>query len=270
MSPLVAGCEELRKALAEIVRRAVESGWVDAGKAELWLEKLEGGLTLKEGWPKYEMGLMRSGALVVRYRSTSRKDIEREARRLMAMGLVEGVHFSVEMPEEGHNGYVWILKEGLAYAAWLSVHGSGRQRKLVAGFVEYILQRAEEAGDDVYEKAEEIVKEGKARGILKLKGFEGRVEVGGSEYVVKVIDGGAVEEGRDGRKLLRIRITAEVGRVEGEHTIVARVVREYTITFSRRGRNNAALGYAYASTDAPGGREALADAIEKWLEETGR
>ncbi len=269
MSPLVAGCEELRNAIAEIVRRAVESGLVDAGKAELWLEKLEGGLTLKEGWPKYEMGLMRSGALVVRYRSTSRKNIEREAQRLRDMGLEEGRHFSVKMPEEGHNGHVRILKEGLTYAAWLSVHCSERQRKLATGFVEYILQRAEEAGDDVYEKAEEIVKEGKARGILKLKGFEGRVEVGGSEYVVKVIDGGAVEEDRGGKKLLRIKITAEVGRVEGEH-IVDRVVREYTITFSRQGRNNAALGYAYASTDAPGGREALADAIEKWLEETGR
>ncbi len=35
---------------------------------------------------------------------------------------------------------------------------------------------------------------------------------------MKVIGGEAVEEDRDGRKLLRIRITAEVGRVEGEHT----------------------------------------------------
>ena len=31
---LAAGREEFRKALAEIVRRAVENGWVDAGKAE--------------------------------------------------------------------------------------------------------------------------------------------------------------------------------------------------------------------------------------------
>ncbi len=31
---LVAGREELRKALAEIVRRAMEKGWVEAGKAE--------------------------------------------------------------------------------------------------------------------------------------------------------------------------------------------------------------------------------------------
>ncbi len=46
---LAAGREELRKALAEIVRAAVEKGWVDAGKAERWLEKLEEGRVLKEG-----------------------------------------------------------------------------------------------------------------------------------------------------------------------------------------------------------------------------
>jgi hypothetical protein len=51
----------------------------------------------------------------------------------------------------------------MAYAVWLSVYGSGGQRELAARFVEYILQRTEKAGDDVYEKAKEIVKEGKAR-----------------------------------------------------------------------------------------------------------
>ncbi len=40
--------------------------------------------------------------------------------------------------------------------------------------------------------------------------------------------------------MLRIKITAEVGRVEGEHTIVDRVVREYTITYGRYGKLNAA------------------------------
>jgi hypothetical protein len=40
---LAAGCKELRKALAEIVRATVENGWVDAGMAERWLEKLERG-----------------------------------------------------------------------------------------------------------------------------------------------------------------------------------------------------------------------------------
>jgi hypothetical protein len=77
--------------------------------------------------------------------------------------------------------------------------------------------------------------------------------------VVKVIGGGAVEEGRGGRKLLRLKIMAEVGRVEGEHTIVDHVLREYTITYSRHGRNNAAEGYAVARADAPDGREADAE-----------
>jgi hypothetical protein len=83
--------------------------------------------------------------------------------------------------------------------------------------------------------------------------------VNGKTYVVKVRGGEAVEEDRGGRKLLRIRITAEVGRVEGEH-IVDRVVHEYTITFSRR-TDNAAIGRAYARSDAPGGREADAERL---------
>ena len=231
------------------------------------------------------------------------------------MGLEEGRHFTVKMPEGDRNGYVSVLKEGLAYAAWLSVHGSGGQQRLAADFVEYILQRARETGGNVYEKASKIIEEGMSKVSLKLKGFEGVVEVGGKEYVAKVIDGGAeFDKGRYGRELLRIRITAEVGRVEGEHTIVDRVVREYTITYGRRGRNNAALGYAAVRSNAPGGRKAdagrfsalikaltgkeprirrksdgtielvcgkkhldgfkrfaeLADAIERWLEKTGR
>ncbi len=40
---LAAGREELRKAIAEIVRRAVEKGWVNTNTAERWLEKLEKG-----------------------------------------------------------------------------------------------------------------------------------------------------------------------------------------------------------------------------------
>ncbi len=170
--------------------------------------------------------------------------------------------------------------------------------------MEYILQRGREEGDDVYKKALEVVEEGKARGSLTLKGFEKKVEVEGREHVVKVIDGEAVEEDRGSRKLLRIRITAEVDGVRSS----------YTITYGRLGADNAAVGRAYARADASGGREAdaerfsalikaltgrepkvyqksdgkidvicgkehldgfmryaeLADAIEKWLEETSR
>jgi len=222
--------------------------------------------------------------------------------------------FTVKMPEGEKAGYVSIHKEGLAHAAWLSVYGKDeQQRRLAADFVEYILQRAVKAGDDVYEKATKIIEEGKTRDSLKLEGFEKKVEVDGKTYVVKVIGGEAVEEDRNGKKLLRIKITAEVGRVEGEHTIMDRVMREYTITFGRYGRN-AVLSFATARANAHGGRGAdaerfaaviealtgvkprirrksdgkieiecgrehlddfarfaeLADAIEKWLEETRR
>ena len=77
--------------------------------------------------------------------------------------------------------------------------------------------------------------------------------------------GEAVEEDRGGRKLLRIKITADVGRVEGEH-IVDPVVREYTITFGRYGADNAALGFATARVDAPGGREADAERLAAVIE----
>ncbi|AKT35441.1 hypothetical protein PYWP30_01825 [Pyrobaculum sp. WP30] len=167
--------------------------------------------------------------------------------------------FTVKMPEGGEKGYVSIHKEGLAHAAWLSVYGKDeQQRRLAADFVEYILQRAEKAGDDVYEKATKIIEEGKTRDSLKLEGFEKKVEVDGKTYVVKVIGGEAVEEERGGRKLLRIKITAEVSRVEGEH-IVDRVMREYTITFGRYGDRNETAGFAVARADAPGGREADAE-----------
>jgi hypothetical protein len=302
---LAAGRKELRDAVRKVVEGALEKGWVDEKKTRRWLEKLEEGLTLREGWPKYHVGVARSGSLVVRYHSTNPDNIVREAQRLRDVGLVEGVHFSVKMPEGGEKGYVSILRKGLERAAWLSIHGEVEQLEPAADFVEYILRRAEEEGKEVSEKAKEIVEEGRSRGSLKLKGFEKEVEVEGKKHVVKVINGGAeFKRGRDGRKLLRIRITAEVDSVR----------REYAITFGRYGEDNAAMGFAYASIDAPGGREAdaerfsalvealtgkrprvyrmnngrikmecykehldgfarfaeLADAIEKWLEETDR
>jgi len=269
---LAAGHEELRKALIEIVKEAMKRNAVNTNTAERWLKKLESGRVLMEGWPKYKVGLARSGALEVRFASTNRNSIEREKQRLEKMGLVEGVHFSVKMPDGRKAGYVSVLKEGLAHAAWLSVHGKDKdQRELAADFVKIILQRAREAcgGAEpcaVYEKAKEIVEEGKARGSQALKGFEKKFEVNGKTYVVKVIGGEAVEEVRGGKKLLRIKITAEVGRVEGEHRIVDRVVREYTITYSRHGERNVAMGYAYARADAPGGREADAERLAAVIE----
>jgi hypothetical protein len=61
----------------------------------------------------------------------------------------------------------------LARAAWLSVRGKDeQQRRLAAEFVEYILQRAREAGEEVYEKATKIIEEGRTRDFLTLKDFE--------------------------------------------------------------------------------------------------
>jgi hypothetical protein len=172
----------------------------------------------------------------------------------------------------------------------------------VADFVEDILRRAEKAGKEVYEKATKIVDECKARDSLTLKDFEKEVEVDGEKYKVKVIDGSTeFDVSRSGKKLLRIKITAEVGGRK----------RDYKITYGRYGSNEA-KGYATARAD-PDGREAdaerfsalikaltgkepwivkrgdgridiicggehlegfrryaeLADAIEKWLEEMG-
>jgi len=160
---LTAGRKELRDAIAEIVKKTVESGWVDEKKAERWLKKLERGRVLKEGWPKYHVGVARNSALVVIFSSTDRNSIEREVQRFKEMGLEGGKHFTVKTPEEGRDGYVYIRREGLAHAAWLSEYGSGKQQRLAAELVEYILRRAKEKGEKVYEKAKEIVEEGMSR-----------------------------------------------------------------------------------------------------------
>jgi hypothetical protein len=97
---------------------------------------------------------------VIRYQTTNPGNVEREVKRLREMGLVEGVHFSARMPGGGKAGYVLIRKEGLMYAAWLSARGEGKRRRLAAEFVEYILQRARERSEEVYEKALEIARKG--------------------------------------------------------------------------------------------------------------
>jgi hypothetical protein len=299
---LAAGREELRKALAKIVETARREDNVDANKAKRWLKKLEKGRMLREGWPEYFMTLV-DGALMIRFASTDPDSIAYEKQQLENMGLEEGKHFSVKMPKDGKKGYVYILKEGLAYAAWLSVRGEGEQQKLAAEFVKHILRRAEKAGKEVLEKVQKIIEEGKTRGSTKLESFEGRVEVNGKTYVVKVEGGEAkLEKSESGKLLLRIKITAEVDGVRCK----------YVITYIRQRTNNAAVGYAYASgitledrradaerfaavVKALTGREPriiersdgsielrfgrehlegfmrfaeLADAIEEWLEET--
>jgi len=271
MNALASGHEELRKALAEIVREAAARGWIDAGKAGRWLKKLEKGPALREGWPKYRVRLVHNSALDVRYQSTSLGNIKREVQRLENMGLKRGIHFTVKMPEDGMEGYVYIRREGLACIAQLSARGKDeQQRRLASQFVKLILQRAEGAGKEVYEKAAKVVEGGASWGSLTLERFKKKVKVGGVKYKVKVLGGGAAEEGRGGRKLLRIKITAEVRRIEGGR-VADRVVREYTITFGRYGKLSAVRGFAVARAGAPGGREADAERLSALIKAlTGR
>jgi hypothetical protein len=79
--------------------------------------------------------------------------------------------------------------------------------------------------------------------------------------VVKVIGGGAeFDEGRSGKTLLRIKITAEVEGVRSD----------YEITYGRYSRNNA-LGFAAARADAPGGKKADAERLSAVIKAlTGR
>ena len=120
-----------------------------------------------------------------------------------------------------------------------------------------------EEGEEVYEKAKEVVEEGRARGSLRLIDVRGaEVDVGGRRHVVDVIGGGAeLEKSWSGRTLLRIAITAEVDGVR----------RDYTMAFGRHSRNNAAVGFAVARADAPGGREADAERLSALIKAlTGR
>jgi hypothetical protein len=69
---------------------------------------------------------------------------------------------------------------------------------------------------------------------------------------VKVIDGEAVEEDRNGRKLLRIKITAEADCVR----------RDYVVTYGRYGRNNVAVGFATARADGEADAERFSALIK--------
>jgi hypothetical protein len=236
---LAAGARELREAAAKAVRGAVGAGLVPGRRAGRWLEALEGGRAPPRG---YSPALSNTGALAVRFISTNAASVEREARRLREVGLVEGLHFTVKMPEGGRAGRVSILKEGLACAAWLAARGSGERQRLAAGLVEHVLEKAERRGGAVYEKVKKVVEEGRAWGSLTLRGFEKEVEVGGRRRAVKVFFWDA-----EAGEALRISITAEVDGVEDVYTAVFR---------RRRGR---IAGYAHARADAPGGREADAE-----------
>jgi hypothetical protein len=228
---LASASEELRTALANIVRRAVEHGWVDEKKAEGWLEKLEGGVVAWEG-KKFMVRLSGSGALVVSFRSTSRKSVEDVVREFKAMGLVEDVHFTVRWG--GGRGRVYLLAEGVRRLAWVSIHGEGEQRRRAAEFLKFLEEKARAKGEEVFRKLEALVEEGRSRGALRLVGLE--------RDGVKVLDV-KIEE-RDEK--LYVTLRAEVDGAVGE----------YRITFYRDGSGARRLMFYVR------GEEAVARAVK--------
>jgi hypothetical protein len=227
---LAAGREELRNALAEIVETARGKGWVDEKKAKRWLKKLEGGVVAWEG-KKFEVRLVK-GALVVSFRSTSRKSVEEVAREFKAMGLVEGVHFAVRW--SGGRGYVSLLAEGVRRLAWVSIHGEEGQRQRAAEFLKFLEEKAKAKGREVLRKLETLLEEGRSRGALRLVGLER----GG----VKVLEVKTEEKGDK----LYVMIRAEIDGVE----------EEYKITFYREGRGAKRLRFYVR------GGEAVARAVK--------
>jgi hypothetical protein len=127
---LRASARSRRRRAACSAAKTTRSGWIDCDKTTE-----EAGETCRRGTA---VGL---GAPVVKSATNPGA-----AQRLREMWLKEGRHFAVKTPEDNHDGYVYILREGSAYAAWPSVYGSEEQQKPAAEFVKYILRRAEEAG----------------------------------------------------------------------------------------------------------------------------
>ncbi len=206
---LAAGRGELREALAEIVKTARDSGWVDEKKARRWLEKLGRGVVAWEG-KKFEMRLAR-GAFVVRFRSTSRESLEEVAREFKAMGLKEGVHFAVRW--SGERGRVYQLTEGVRRLKWVSTHGEEGQRRRAAEFLKFLEEKAKAKSAEVLRKLEALLEEGRCRGALRLVGLE--------KDGVKVL--GMETEEEDDK--LYVTLGAEVDGAAGE----------YKITFYREG-----------------------------------
>jgi len=273
---LAAGREELRKALAEIVKTARGNGWVDEKKARRWLEKLEGGVAAWEG-KKFMVRLSGSGALEVSFRSTSRKSVEEVVREFKAMGLEEGVHFAVKWSEG--LGRVSLLAEGVRRLKWVSIHGEEGQRQRAAEFLKFLEAKARAKGGEVLRKLEALLEEGRSRGVLRLVGLE--------KDGVKVLD--VKTEERDNK--LYVTIKAEVDGAAGEYKItfyrdrggarrlmfyvrggeaVARAVKLVEVltgerpSVAERPDGLTRIGGAGRHIDALARYEELREAIERW------
>jgi len=244
----------------------------------------EAGLTVK-----YNVYLSEK-AIELELQSTDRSRAELAACLLRLVGI------SAEVTKVGDRD-VWRVRA----ATDMLVAGREELRKALAEIVRKAMGNEgvnTNTAERWLKKLEEGVKEGKERGSLTLENFEKTVEVNGREHVVKVIGWSAeFDVGKGGRKLLRIKITAEVDGVESK----------YTITFGRYVKNKA-RGSAVVRAEADAERYSalikaltgrgpgmyrmkdgrikiecygghlegfmryaeLADVIERWLEETGR
>ena len=204
---LAAGRKELRDAVRKVVEEALKEGGVDEKKARCWLEKLEKGMAVWEG-KKFEMRLV-EGALVVSFSSADRKSVDDVAREFKAMGLVEGVHFTVRW--SGRRGRVYLLTEGVRRLKWVSIHGEEGQKQRAAEFLKFLEARAGAKGGKVLRKLEALVEEGRGRGVLRLVGLE--------RDGVKVLDVKTEEKGDK----LYVTLRAEVDGAAGQ----------YKLTFTR-------------------------------------
>jgi hypothetical protein len=225
---LAAGRKELRDAVRKVVEEALDKGLVGEKKARRWLEKLERGMAVWEG-KKFEMRLV-EGALVVSFSSTNRESVGEVVREFKAMGLEEGVHFTVRWG--GGRGRVSLLAEGVRRLKWVSIHGEEGQRRRAAEFLKFLEARAK--GGEVLRKLEALLEEGRSRGAFRLVGLE--------KDGVKVLEVKTEEKGDK----LYVMIRAEIDGVE----------EKYKITFYRERR-----GIRYLRFYVRGG-EAVARAVK--------
>jgi uncharacterized protein YkuJ len=200
---LAAGRRELRDAIRKVVEEALDKGLVGEKKARHWLEKLEKGMAAWEG-KKFMVALAR-GALAVSFSSPNRESLEEVADAFKAMGLEEGVHFTVRWG--GERGFVSLLAEGVRRLKWVSERGEGEQRRRAAEFLKFLEEKAKAKGAEVLRKLEALVEEGKGRGALRLVGLE--------RDGVKVLD--VKTEEKDDK--LYITLKAEVDGAAGQYKI---------------------------------------------------
>jgi hypothetical protein len=178
--------------------------------------------------------------------------IEKLKQKLEPLGLRECEHFVAAWRGGNRGGYLYIKKEGIIELAHVAKYGVDKaQRREAASLIEHLHKRAKMKGREVLERLEELIREGEKRGTLtELPRGVAEIEWEGRRIATPVeVKKMYAEE--DGGKL-RIYVTAVVGGVGGE----------WTMTFYRHSKTNAALGYTILSVKAPGGRDEDAKRIK--------